>query len=274
MKPITHFLFITLVCVLVSSCQKPFLDPDGGGGIDPDAQNFISAAGITDIVQKTAINDFVIQLKDSLIWDKFMAIYPMIGGTQQSIKWNLKDPRDQDAAFRLTIYGTPTYSSTGVLFPTNSDYADTHFIDSMFIYNDNSISYYSLTQNTVDGYDMGCMDNAAPYNEFSIYFSNDASVWFGYRGFAVTPLSTRGLFMFSSTWADVKRYENGVHTDSRGSAPLAGFTNKPILLGIVAQAISGGHRECALATIGRGLSDREALAFYIIAQAYETRLGR
>ena len=273
MKPLAHLLFITLTCILVSSCQKSFLNPDGGG-VDPDAQNFILATGITDIVQKTAINDFVLQLKDSLLWNKFIAIYPMIGGTQQSIKWNLKDPRDLDAAFRLTIYGTPTYSSGGVLFPTNPDYADTHFTDSMFAFNDNSISYYSLTQNTVNGYDMGCIDNAPPYNEFSIYHSYDASNWFGYVGFAVTPSNTRGLFMFSSTSTDVKRYENGVNTDSRGVAPVSGFTNKPILIGIVEQALAGGQRECALATIGRGLSDRQALAFYTIALVFETRLGR
>ena len=272
MKPITHLLFISLACILVSSCQKPFTSPTGG--VDPDAQNFISETGITDIVQKTAINDFVQQLKDSLLWDKFMAIYPMLGGTQQSVKWNLKDPRDLDAAFRLTLYGTPDYSPTGVLFPTNSDYADTHFVDNMFTFNDNSISYYSLTQNTVDGYDMGCIDNAPPYNEFSIYHSFDASDWFGYHGYAVTPSSTRGLFMFSSTSTDVKRYENGVNTESRGSAPVSGFTNNPILIGYVVQALSGGHRECALATIGRGLSDRQALAFYTIVQALETRLGR
>ena len=272
MKPVTHLLIIAFVCVMVSACQKRFLNPDGN--LDPDAQNFINASGITDVVQKTAINTFIIQLKDSLLWDKFRAIYPMIGGTQQSVKWNLKDPRDLDAAFRLTLYGTPTYSSTGVLFPTNADYADTHFYDSLLTYNDNSISYYSLTQNTVDGYDMGCIDYAYPFNEFTIYFSRDITEWFGYKSFALTPSSTRGLFMLSSTTNDVKRYENGVNTNSNGSAPSATFTNEPILLGIVAGAVSGGHRECALATIGSGLTDSQARAFYIIAQAYESSLGR
>ena len=73
-----------------------------------------------------------------------MAIYPMIGGTQQSTKWNLKDPRDLDAAFRLTFYGTRCTAPTGVLFSTTSDYADTHLPDSMLpATNNNAISYYS-----------------------------------------------------------------------------------------------------------------------------------
>lgn len=86
----------------------------------------------------------------------------MVGGTATTTKWNLKDPRNSDDAYRLTFYGTPVYASTGVLFPTTSDYADTHLTDHVFNNNDNSISYYSRTQNKVSGYDMGCSDNTAP----------------------------------------------------------------------------------------------------------------
>ena len=214
------------------------------------------------------------QLKDSSLWEKFRAIYPMAGGTAETIKWNLVDPRDDDAAFRLTLHGNPVYSTTGILFPSNSDYADTHFTDTLFTYNNNAVSYYSLTQNTFDGYDMGCIDSAAPYNELAIYHSSDASEWFGYHAWGITPVNTKGLFMFSSTANDVKRYENAVVTGAKGSAPVYGFTHQPFLLGIVSNAISGGHRECALATIGYGLSDKEARTFYNIVQAFETELGR
>ena len=53
----------------------------------------------------------------------------MVGGTATTTKWNLKDPRDSDAAYRLIFKGTPVYASTGVLFPTTADYADTHLAD-------------------------------------------------------------------------------------------------------------------------------------------------
>jgi hypothetical protein len=49
---------------------------------------------------------------------KFMAIYPLVGGTQSTTKWNLKDPRDLDAAYRLSFYGNPVYAGTGILFST------------------------------------------------------------------------------------------------------------------------------------------------------------
>ena len=273
MKPITQLLLITFVCVLVSACQKPFLDPSGGP--DQDAQKFIAAAGITNIVQKTAITDFVTQLKDSLLWNKFMAIYPMIGGTQESIKWNLKDPRDLDTAYRLTFYGTPIYSSAGVLFSSPSDYANTHLIDNMLPgTNDNAISFYSDTQNAISGYDMGCSDRVGPWNEFAIYEANDNTEFFGFHAFGVTPAITKGLFMMSCTAGDVKRYDNGLVTDSKGSSPTTTFTNFPILIGSVSGAPEVGQKECALATIGSGLTDAEARTFYTIAQAYETKLGR
>lgn len=241
---------------------------------ETDAKKFIDSSGITDSVTKLAINNLVIQLKDSSLWGNFNAIYPMVGGSATSMKWNLKDPRNLDAAYRLTFSGSPTYASTGVLFPTTSDYADTHLADNALpAYNNNSIAYYSRTQNTLSGYDMGCADNVFYYNEFTIYHSGDATSWFGYGGY-LTPASTKGLFMMSSTSTNVKRYENGVVTSSKGSAPTTGFTNLSILIGKVAAAPAGGRRECALASIGQGLTDAQAATFYNIVQNFETALGR
>ena len=261
----------------MSSCQKPFEQPVDvviPVTYDTDAVQFFDSASISDTISKNALNSFIKALKDSSLWSKFIAIYPMVGGSATSAMYNLKDPRNSDDAFRLTFNGAPLFSQTGVLFPTNNDYADTHFSDSLFTYDDNAISYYSLTQNTVDGYDMGCADNATYYNEFAIYNGGDASNWFGYYAFGINPAKTVGLFMMSSTLSDVKRYENGIPTDAKGSAPTAGATNFPVLIGYVYAADSGGHRECGLATIGQGLSDSEALTFYHIVQNFEASLGR
>ncbi len=203
-----------------------------------------------------------------------MAIYPMVGGTAATTKWNLKNPINSDAAYRLTFNGAPAFAATGVLFPTIADFADTHLSDSLLSYNDNSISYYSGTQNTVSGYDMGCYDKASPYNEVAIYHTSDASVWFGFYDRKPSPSNTKGLFMFSATASGISRYENGQIKSSSSTAPVEGSTGYPILLGTVAGASSGGERECALATIGSGLTAAEALTFYNIAQNFQTNLGR
>jgi len=241
---------------------------------DADALKFFDSSAIADTAQMSAINSFVKQLKDSSLWTKFVAIYPMVGGTANSTKWNLKNPANTDAAYRLTFSGTPTFSGTGVLFTTTSDFADTHVYDSVLSYNNNAISYFSTTENTIDGYDMGCADNLSPFNEFAIYQSNDANNWFGYYNFGRKPASTRGLFMFSSTTSDVKRYENGAMVIAKGSAPVNSFTAMPILIGNVSGSSAGGQRECSLASIGLGLSDAEAQTFYNIVSKLEVRLSR
>ena len=271
MKNVLQLIAVLFLCAFVPSCRN---DSDTSAAYDADAQRFIDSSGITDSTQKLAINNFVKQLKDSSLWIKLVAVYPMADGTATTTKWNLKDPRDLDAAYRLTFSGTPIYASTGVLFPTTSDYADSHLFDSSLSYNNNSISYYSRTQNTIDGYDMGCIDTASPYNEFAIYHSSNATDYFGYYAYGKVPASTKGLFMLSSTSSDVKRYENAIVTNSKGSAPTTGFTNKPILIGIVFEADAGGQRECALATIGKGLTDAQAMTFYNIVKKFETSLGR
>ena len=52
-----------------------------GGGVDPDAQAFITAAGITNPTQQAAINTLVVDLKGYNVWTKMKALYPFVGGT-------------------------------------------------------------------------------------------------------------------------------------------------------------------------------------------------
>ena len=47
-----------------------------------------------------------------------------------------------------------------------------------------------------------------------------------------------------------------------------------MLLGWVVNAASGGRRECAFASIGKGLLAGQTLAFYSIVKNFETALGR
>ena len=75
----------------------------GGAAIDPSAQSFIAAAGITNPIQIQAVNELVFDLKNFSLWSKILIAYPFIGGTAQSNSFNLKD----------TSFGTLAYS-TGV----------------------------------------------------------------------------------------------------------------------------------------------------------------
>jgi hypothetical protein len=265
-----------LFVVLLSSCQKEYSMEGSERSFDKDAEQFFSNSGINDLTQKDAINDFVLELKDNSLWGKFYAIYPMVGGTAATTKWNLKDPRDLDSAYRLTFSGQPVFAATGVLFPTLSDYADTHFTDSTLNYKNSAISYYSRTENTIVGYDMGCTNGAWPYNQLTVY-SDVAqpaylSAWLGYIP-NIPTLTSTGLFMLSSSNVNITLYRNGVNLGSSDDEPNPNFTGLSILIG-TSRGGPSGQRECALATIGESLTDAQSLKFYQIVQNFQDNLGR
>jgi hypothetical protein len=90
---------------------------------DSDAQAFIAAVNLTDPLQTQAVDQLVINLKSYGIWSKLQVIYPFVGGTSITHKWNLKDPRDLDAAYRLTFSGGWVHSSTGITGNGSNAYA-------------------------------------------------------------------------------------------------------------------------------------------------------
>jgi hypothetical protein len=121
---------------------------------DPDAQAFIDAAVITDDTQKAAINQLVLDLKSANIWTKMLAVYPFVGGSATSHKWNLKNPLDTNAAFRLVFSGGWTHNSLGIKMNNSNTEAETYVTSNNG--NNRSISAYlterlSGTQHAVIG---------------------------------------------------------------------------------------------------------------------------
>ena len=110
---------------------------------DPDAQTFFFAADIVDTTQKLAVNQLVIDLKVTGIWTKMLAVYPFVGGTATTHKWNLKNPLDTNAAFRLTFSGGWTHNSLGIKMNNTNTSANTFVTPNNG--NDRAISAY-LTQ--------------------------------------------------------------------------------------------------------------------------------
>jgi len=71
----------------------------------------------------------------------------MVGGTANSHKFNLKNPVDSNAAFRLNFVGPWVHSSTGAKPNGLSTYADTFYIPNNYPLTQH-LSYYSRTQLT------------------------------------------------------------------------------------------------------------------------------
>ena len=128
----------------------------GGGGGDADADAFIAAAGITDATQQTALQTLVTTLKSDNVWDKCNAIYPFVGGTATAHKFNLKDPQDTDAAYRLDFNGTWTHDANGAKANgTTSDFADTYWdvTSDASVNEHHNFKYATIPANTSCGYD-------------------------------------------------------------------------------------------------------------------------
>jgi hypothetical protein len=146
---------------------------------DPDAQAFFTAAGIDDTIQQIAVNSLVVSLKVHDIWDDLYAIYPFVGGNAISHKYNLKNPANTDAAYRLTFTNGPVHSVSGVRFNGSDQYADTHLVpDSVFgNYGDYSMGYYTmdLPPDTV-GWNMAATDN--PYAQSTgLIWADDLAIF-------------------------------------------------------------------------------------------------
>lgn len=251
---------------LISSMKK--------SSVDADAQAFITAAAITNATQQTAINSLVVSLKSYGIWTKIKALYPMVGGTAASHKFNLKDPRDLDAAFRLTFSGGWTHSNTGALPNGTNGYADTKFIPlTNFSLNNGHISHYNRTNSSGVKRDISA---TAAIGTSTIYSYSSLDGTYNYSritGNEITYLNndTRGLFILNRISTVTKYYKNNLlKITSSSSATMA---DNIISIGGSTTAFFS-NREYALASIGDGLTDTEASNFYTAIQTYQTTLGR
>ena len=254
----------------------------GAPSTDPDAQAFITAASITDSTQQSAINTLVTDLKGYGVWSKMKAIYPFVGGTASAHKWNLKDPRDLDAAFRLVFSGGWTHSSTGALPNGTNAAADTFYIPSTNgILNSAHLSYYSRTQNNINNQIEIGVDSAG-HNYFLILFWDSTYKRFYNINQAASTLfadtNTQGFFLGNRQGAtDIDGWRQGVKEINGTESSSQLGTNK------VKIGARGGNfgtnsnyssKECAFASIGDGLTDTEAANFYTAVQAFQTTLGR
>lgn len=129
---------------------------------DTDADAFFAAHGTGDSTFKTAWNNYVVGLKSDSIWTKIAAVYPYFGTTAAEQKWNAKDPRDLDAAFRITWGGTKTHDANGFTGDGSSGYGNTHFTPTDFTSADSGgLAMFNKTDaSSAMGYDSGRSDGA------------------------------------------------------------------------------------------------------------------
>ena len=250
-------------------------------GFDPNAQVFINTVGITDQTQKIAINNLVIGLKVYNLWDKMQAIYPFIGSTATTQKWNLKSPFDTDASFRLTFSGGWTHASTGALPNGTNAYANTYLLGTTLSQNSVHLTYYSRSNTAQAGsaVDIGSIDGAGVILAMQIRSSanNINGVLNDKTGTVAANSDSSGFFIANRTASTVVNiWKNGV---KQNTSAVASFSPSTIVQYLGAYNLNGtasnfSNREVAFASLGSGLTDAEAANFYTVVQAYQTELSR
>ena len=209
--------------------------------------------------------------------------YQPIATTQQAyiasqFKFNLVNPVDSDAAFRLVFNGGWTHSSNGATPNGTNGYADTKFIPTTNFnsLNDKCFGLYVGT-NTNNGVEMGALSggyvgdqivarntNLAASSNSNLDPSTSAST--DSRGFW---LSTR------SSSLSGKYYKNSTSIITLG-ASVSQYNNSMFLgarrLTTSAEVFS--DKRFQLALMGDGLTDTEAANLYTRVQAYQTALAR
>ena len=250
--------------------------------LDGSADAFLSAAGITDWKITQAINNLVKDLKTSGIWSSCIAIYPFVGGTSTTMKYNLIDT----TLYAITFNGGATYSSTGYLPNGTTGFANTGINASAKLTQSNaSLSFYSRTNAAaVNGVCIGAIvGTIAPMVGMYLKTASttaDArnSAGAGTQSVSVSNTDSRGFYVMSKTSAAIGGlvlYKNGSSIGSNSAAITTNtYPNTNLLIGAFSSTYSFDNKECAFASIGTGLTATQVSQLNTIVTNFQTALGR
>lgn len=250
-----------------------------GARTDADATSFLTATAITDATITSAIDTLVVDLKAYGIWSKMKAIYPFVGGTATTHKYNLINPTDSDAAFRLAFTGGWSHSANGVTPNGTNGYADTFLTPSTsLILNSTHLSLYSRTNKSENGIDIGTWGTNYTY----AHWNYGGTVAF--RGINAAS-TTRALYATTNNFLIGSRivnnnemyFVNGIKFNDYG-APSTALPTTKLYIGAVNTGTNVGNyyssKQYAFSSIGDGLSITESANFYTAVQKFQTTLGR
>jgi hypothetical protein len=246
---------------------------------DFDAYTFITTAAISNSTEKTAINNLVIGLKSDSLWTSMIAIYPFVGGTSTSCKYNLRNT----ATFTLTFVGTwlpASFTSFGIQPNGTDTYANTNFLPNTgWILGNSSISAYSRTNNVMtSGVIYGVRSGASSNNYPVLNVSSTSNFHNSGTPVSPSPLPTSTACNFISSrinTANLIMAINGTATsyvNSEGTLPAVSIA--------LAARRNGGSvdlwstRQLAFAHIGTGLTTGQCAQLYTRIQAFQTTLSR
>lgn len=246
--------------------------------VDPDCAAFLTATGITNPTISGAVCTLVTSLKSANLWTKFNAIYPMVGGTATTHMYNLRNPANTNAAFRLQFFGGVTHTSNGITGNGTNGYCDTFIPDTTPAVNSNHIATYSRTAANENSVDIGTYGNTPPSTWGIHHSSRGFGIGMFFRNQNATFASAanadgRGFYLSTRTASNAAAmYKNGSNTCNLTVSPVPMISETFQILAIGNAFHSA--RNLAFASVGSGFNASEALSYYNIVQTFQTTLGR
>jgi len=258
---------------------------------DVSAVNFLNNVGITDTTIRSAINDFVVELKNNNLWGKMSGIYPFVGGTSGTHKFNLKNPIDSDSAFRLNFQGAGTvHTSSGIEFLGSGDYADTFFYPKSDLtglpIHVSALSLEDSSQNTID---IGAWEAVNKRLLLYLDTSTNAANFDAYDGVTgrctISNVNSKAFFTasrinnqsgFLLTFNSSTTPTNSASTTGNISGAIR--PDYSVYLGNVNNAGSpyalDGDRKFGFFSIGDGLTSGECVTLYTAVKNLQNNLDR
>jgi len=248
--------------------------------LHPQVMNYLNrlvVAGYNPSVNEIdAINNLILRMVANGIYDKCQAIYPVIGSSTSTVGFDLKN------AFNMTFTGTWTVASTGMKTNGNvANRANSNYNPSINgSQNNQHLAIYVRQNQSTTAVIMGCYNAVAftQINASTSAASGNIGINSGSPSFSTGITDSKGFHIGSRVASTDQRYFfNGIQSGSTGTVASSTPPNLNIWYGARNDSGTGNFgspQEIAFSSIGNGLTSIEARTYYIIVQAYQTKLGR
>jgi hypothetical protein len=238
-----------------------------------EVQTFAAYASITDITQISALDYLVDNLKSTGLWNKMHFIYPFIGGTATTHKYELLDPSNSS---RELVFTGVTHNSTGITGTSAVNASAVSGINATsFNTNDFSMGYYGTLKGSTGSTtnESGVMYLSTRL--FISFIANVSSSFIYYGSTATTftglsiPDGLKALSSSSTTTGDFFFNQIKYQSIVKGTTALSGFFGHEL-----SRTTNTAVNTVSFSYASTQLTEAELITLNTIVEQYQTILGR